>query len=243
IEAASRKTTCLTSANSRRPQMRETRTYNRLERRFWREIFAAEDINAYLREITILSNKNAQPLEEHLSRAIRETAVIEMLASQNENNLCKRSLMMIRSLTHDSSSASRLSAVYEDMFARHFGLETRLIASAGKVNKHNAAWLVLTGLNAIQLANIEQGTHLFLKDGRNLCPIQIKVFAIREDQRPREAIREQLKQARRWLLGLSETNVSPGGHPWPLDPVVRIYIEDKVGIPMASIDLRSGLST
>src|SRR5262249_35092700 len=149
---------------------------------------------------------------------------------QNDNDSHERSLMMIRSLTHNVDSASRLTAIYEDLFTRHFGLETRLVASTKKVNKHNAAWLILTGWKAHELANIEQGTHLFYKSGKYLSPVQIKVFAIGEDQQPREAIKAQLKQARRWLLELTRNNSPDDGVTWPIDPVIRLYTEDEAGI-------------
>ncbi len=241
IESASRRTTRLTASSPRKPQHR---AYSRLgigARRFWKEFFAAEDIHAYLREVVSPPKEEAQPFKEQLAQTIRDAALIETFAA-HESATPQQALLLIRSLTHTFHSAARLAGLFEELFSKHFGLETKLLASSKKINRENAAWLTLIGWEAMRLAEAEQGTHLILENGRFLCPVQVKAFAIGEGERPRAAVKSQTKGFRQWLKDVATDDATAYDNPWPLDPVIRIYTADELGAPMTTVDLLSGLT-
>jgi ATP-dependent Clp protease ATP-binding subunit ClpA len=246
IESASRRTTRLTSTRPRGPAMNDRRNSLRIQegvRTMWKEMFAAEDIREYLREMASQPRDNSQPAREQLARAIGDAALIETLAAQTVEAQPLRALMLIRPLEpSNNDNFSRLAGQFALAFTRHFGLEAKLFTRGRTIFDRHPIWLALNGWRAVELARVECGTHLILEHNQYLCPMQIKVFAFRDDQRVREAIKSQLKLHREWQRKLAAEEAGLHDDPWLLDPVVRIYADGFESSPGTTIDLRSGLT-
>lgn len=248
IEHGSQKTTRLTSTKPIQPSSREARLKEKPDthsRRLWKELFAREEIHSYLRDLTSHTQEKSTTISEQLLRAIREAAIIEAFASGAPDGIANQALLMFRSLGNDFRVADILARRVEQVYVQQLSFDVRVLANRNRGDRpHTSIWLHVSGWNAMQFAEIEQGTHLFLNEKSVLCPVQVKAFPIDAGQRPREAVKTHLRIFQNWQKELALSDPAPDAFPWPLDPVIRLYSEDSPGSGRFanSIDLRSGAS-
>lgn len=206
--------------------------------RDWSSLLSAENLSVFLRETMHLAAEKTDGLQGQLLRAIRETSIVDLSfrdALPEDDQAC---LILLRSVTASAESHGRLTALYEELFKRHFGFEVgRLVRGNNRARKDHLAWLFLSGRQAFETARNEHGTHLFFENGDQLNPVQVKIIQIEGLLRPRDALKPHLKRIRETALGRSTSDSLLS-----FDPVIRIYAKDESGIPMATMDLRSGMS-
>ncbi len=245
FEAAARGSSRLTSGKPRVPRTGEHRTQapgSYAHRQVLKQLFAAEDIHAYLRELTTQTKHEDQALKEQLANAVRETALLAMLAQDDQEESGHRALIRLHShVAGYAGYRNRLKTAYRDLFGSQFGLETQSLTSDYKLLARANDWLLVSGRHAAQLARAEQGTHLYFDEYETMAPIQVMVFPLEAETRPRAAIIEQIKSHKRWIERLTTNESSVDDDPHPLDPVIRIYSEFD-GQVKTTVDLRSGLT-
>ncbi len=207
-----------------------------------KQIFAAEDIHAYLRELAAQAKYDDHSLREQLADAIRETALLSMLTQDGAEEPHHQVLILLRSQVSDYSPfRNRLKNVYLSLFSTHFGLAVKSLTADRKLFLRADDWLLVSGKHATQLALTEMGTHLCFYQSDTLVPIQVMVFPMTSGRRPRVAIAEQIRNRKRWIERLVMNEASVNDDPHPLEPVIRVY-GDSDGPSKTTVDLRSGLT-
>jgi ATP-dependent Clp protease ATP-binding subunit ClpA len=241
-ESSARTSSRLGAGNPRVPRKREHRALmsrDNAPRQMLKQLFAAEDIHAYLRELAVQTRPEDHSLRRQLAESVRETALLEMLAQDEEGE--QQALILLRSHAPVYSSyRSRLKRAYQELFSAQFGLEVKLLTADRKAFARTDDWLLVSGRHAAQLARAEQGTHLCFDGHEQMAPVQVIVFPL-DAARPRVAIAAQLKARKRWIerLALDEAGVNDDPH--PLAAVIRVYSEAE-GQTRTTVDLRSGLT-
>jgi hypothetical protein len=244
-------TTHYRGAKRRPAELKQMRGWARGARQFWKQLFAAQDIHAYLQELA--TDHQPQPeselvvwpdgdytwadLPNELTEVLRETALLEAMTQNLESAASERALILIRSLDASGEpQRERLSSYYQSLFDYRLGVETQAVNEAGAASCPHASWLVAQGYQVWPLLDYEQGTHLFLERHETLAPIQVKLFALGAQEDAGSVIERLLGERQRWLELLAAGEAAGDDDPFRLGPVVRIY--DGQG---AAVDLRSGL--
>jgi len=248
FETATRASSRLTSGKPRVPRASELRAMaNRdgASGQVLKQLFAAEDIHAYLREMASRANREDNSLKQRLANAVREAALIAMLApraQEDESEEEDRALILLRShVAHYATYRNWLKKSYMELFSAQFGLETRSLTADHKLFLRLDDWLLARGKGAARLAEAEQGTHLYFDENEVIAPVQVVVFQLRPDARPREAIAEVILERQRWIERLAMNEASVNDDPYPLGRVIRIY-DQCDGQTKTTVDLRSGLT-
>jgi ATP-dependent Clp protease ATP-binding subunit ClpC len=244
-EAGGRATTRLSGGTPRHDPPR-TATAAADAQRDWPSLLRSENLSLFFRETSHLSSDGAigttkdeaNAFRGQLLYAIREAAAIDHLLGGEAQASSQSCLIMLRAVASSFDSIARLTALYEDLFKGQFGFETkRLNRKSHRSRVSQIEWIYLHGRLAHEIARVEQGTHLFFEDGRNPTPVQVIMFPLSGDQRPRELVKQELQRFKRWSIHGLRTE-----SPFPFDPVIRVYAKDEAGIPTATLDLGSGLS-
>lgn len=252
FEAATRASSRLTSGKPRVPPEPEHRALGRREGapgQILKQLFAAEDIHAYLRELAPQTTREDHSLKKRLADAVRETALIAMLSPDERpgerdgrEDDEDRALILLRShVANYAIYREWLKKSYEELFSAQFGLETKSLTAGHKLFLRLDDWLLARGNGASRLAGTEQGTHLYFDENEVIVPVQVIVFPLRRGARPREAIAEVIKDRRRWIEKLALNDADANDDPHPLGPVIRIY-DQSAGQTRTTVDLRSGLT-
>ncbi|MFN0084537.1 MAG: AAA family ATPase [Blastocatellia bacterium] len=245
LEYKSRQSRRLSTARVRKSPVQEgkaDRKMNAPPRRIWKEIFATEDMHAYLREAASSQTSNRGPIGEKIIAAFREASLIEMLARGAEAPTMERALLVLRPLQPGCSMLiEKMMENYEDLFGRIFGLEIKVLARQKSFSRRTDSWALISGWHAARIASAEAGTHALIEGSEFMMPIQVKVFPLAEGQRPREALKARLLDRIRWRREVAAGRASTDSDPWTIDPVIRIYHEEEAEIK-TTFDLRSGIS-
>lgn len=228
----------VTSMRPRRGSVKSDRP----PKQFLQQLFAAEDIHAYLRELAAQTNYEDHLLAEQLADAVRETALLSMLAQDGGDESDHKALILLRShVVGYAAYRDRLKKVYRLLFSSQFGLEVKSLTADHKLFMRSDDWLLLSGRHATQLALAEMGAHLYFDHFETLVPIQVMVFPVASGKRHRVTVAEQIRHRKRWVEGLAMNEASVNDDPHPLEAVIRVYSESD-GQTKTTVDLRSGLT-
>jgi len=249
FETATRASSRLTSGKPRVPRASEQRAIANRDGapgQILKQLFAAEDIHAYLREMASQMNREDHSLRQRLADAVREAALIAMLAPGAEEDESEeeedRALILLRShVANYAIYRDWLKKSYLELFSAQFGLETRSLTADHKLFLRLDDWLLARGKGAARLAEGEQGTHLYFDEDEVIVPVQVVVFPLRPGAGPREAIAEVILERRRWIERLAMDEAGVNDDPYPLGPVIRIY-DQCDGQTKTTVDLRSGMT-
>lgn len=246
FETASRASSRLTSGKPRVPEHKAAAHQDHAPRQILKQLFAAEDIHAYLRELASQIKHEDHSLKKQLADAVRETALLEMLAPNEREDETgddeDRALILLRShVANYAVYRDWLKKSYEELFGAQFGMEMKSLTADHKLFLRLDDWLLARGAGASRLAGTEQGTHLYFDENETLAPVQVVVFPLRPGARPREAVREETRERRRWIEKLMLNEAGVNDDPHPLGPVIRIY-DQAGGQTKATVDLRSGIT-
>jgi hypothetical protein len=245
IEHTARQAKRLVAAHVRKSHFRDSKMIHATDsapRRIWKELFATEDMQTYLRELATTQQSEREPITEKLIAAVREASLIEMLVQGADSPAMERALLVLRTLQPGYMPlVEKMLENYEDLFGRIFGLEVKVLARHKWHGNRTDSCALISGWHAARLASAEVGTHALIQGADFMMPIQVKVFPVAEDQRPREALKARLRERLGWRRDLAAGRASSDGDPWSIDPVIRIYHEEK-GEIKTTHDLRSGIS-
>ncbi|MBO0798661.1 MAG: ATP-dependent Clp protease ATP-binding subunit, partial [Blastocatellia bacterium] len=219
---------------SSRARLRLTRTYpsrrapsfgrfDQCARQIWKTLFAVEDMNAYLAELVSTARSGADDFADQLTEMFCETALLSLLAREDDERSRYRALVTFRFL--ERSILRRLTflpSIYFEVFSRQLGMDAQYLEDD---HIHPDTSLLVEGWQAVTLAGIEEGTQLFIMSDDWLEPLQIKVMALDPLDDPRSKIDEYRRRFSEDGLG-------------KYDPVIRIHHNQNT-----IIDLRSGLTT
>jgi ATP-dependent Clp protease ATP-binding subunit ClpA len=243
-ESAARASSRLGAGYPRVPRMRDRSAAmhrDTVSKQVLKQIFAAEDIHAYLREMASQTKREDSELREQLADAVYEAAMMEMLAQNEREESEHRALILLRS--HNTKSADdrdRLKRSYRELFTAQFGLEAKPLTADRNFHRRADDWLLLSGRNALRLARTEMGTHLYFDQFERMGIVQVIVFPLEVGVMPRTAIAGQIRSRKRWIEKLAQNEARADDDPHPLDPVIRIYSES--ASQRTTVDLRSGMT-
>jgi ATP-dependent Clp protease ATP-binding subunit ClpA len=185
----------------------------------WEALMAAENTQAYLRELAASTAPHGERVEDNLADLVREASLLQLFAQGGDRLSCNRVLVSIRSLDESKQDQRTvLAKLYEELFASQFGL------AVTRLERPDAELLVISGPNALTLAAVEAGTHLFCPSHEGLVPIQVSVLPLKDDEHPAPAIEDNVVDVRRASTGDRIT--------------IRVYVEQG-----GTLDLRTGLMT
>jgi ATP-dependent Clp protease ATP-binding subunit ClpC len=227
IEALSRARLRLT----RNLPLRRAQVFGHLDQRVrqvWKALFAVEDMYSYLSELTAAAKSGDEEFDNQLTEIICETALLSLLAQDDDERGHCHALVMFRFLERSIfRRITSLPSIYSDLFSNQLGMDVKYIEhDDGKF--HPDTWLLVQGWEAVTLAEIEEGTQLFILTDEWIEPVQIKVHALEPDADPRRKIAE------------FEAKAAADEGFLKFDPVIRIHHQQNSG---AIVDLRSGLTT
>lgn len=245
FETATRASSRLTSGKPRVPRTPEYKTSayrGGAQGQVLKQLFAAEDIHSYLRELAAQTTREDHSLKQRLAESVRDAALIAMLAIDEPEDGEDRALILLRShVANYAIYRQWLKKSYEELFGAQFGLETKSLTADHKLFMRLDDWLLARGSGAAQLAKAEQGAHLYFDEDEVIVPVQVVVLPLSPGGRPRDAIAEEIRKRRRWIERLAMNEAGVNDDPHPMGPVIRIY-DQSGGLTRGAIDLRSGLT-
>jgi MoxR-like ATPase len=209
------------------------RGYDWNERKLLAGMAAADDVHQYLEDVAKTAAPRGDLLENLLTEAIWQMALLQVFADRASGAETEQVIVSVR----DASPAVRpwvgeLTARYREAFGAAWGLETvRLGAEGG-----NEAELLVKGLAALPLAQLEEGTHLFCPVHEGLVVVQVEVWPVPEGADPEEVRAERRRRREAWRERLAEGEAGPDDDPAPLRLVLRVYNENG-----STLDVRTGL--
>ncbi len=186
-------------------------------RQLWREILAAEDVRAYLREALMVVEEAAH--DAAVAEIAREAALLGVMAAAGRR---RRGLVVLRSLenaAHDGRE--RLYRLHRELFEEGFELDVEQVAPGSRASPLAFDALVVAGPHALELARATAGTHMFMSPAP-FAPVEVAVRPLEDGEEAAEAAR----------------TFGPRRQREPFAPVVRVYGPDG-----AAVDLRTGLVT
>jgi hypothetical protein len=187
----------------------------------WEGLMAADNTRGYLRDLAAVTTARGDRAEDNLGDIVREAALLHGLGAIEAGTASERALLSISGFDEGRQTQRELLVkLYAKLFEEEFGLK---VSSAETITSDTEA-LVVTGLDALKLTKLEEGTHLFIPRQGNLVPIQVNVSPLVEAEDRGSARREENEND-------SQAIADDLG-------VIRIYEEDGV-----TLDLRSGLLT
>lgn len=221
--------------------------FDRANRHLWQEIFAAEDIHAFLHELTVTTFNEDQAAKEQIADAVREAALLSLLARSQEQDFQSAALVLLHGLHYVGYAGYREEArdVYANLFREQFGWEVEMLWEKEREDggERYRDWLAVRGTLAAELLAHEEGTHLNFAD-HGLLPFQVKVFALAPADDVRAAINEKLQQYEAWCKDLMTRDALDAAtlqaNPFRLNPVTRIYHYTQ-GKFSSLVDVRSGV--
>ncbi|MCI0660993.1 MAG: hypothetical protein L0220_07965 [Acidobacteria bacterium] len=214
IEAAARPVTRVSRNYSRTPRRtQDIRYLDHKPRQIWKTLFAADDMHAYLQELSLSArNSSNQELSEQLTETLREAALLSIQLRGKDAKGHDRALILVHSPHQIHYEVGRLlTQVYRDLFANQLGMEVKHLNG----DEHDGStenWILVHGCQAFTLAGFEVGTQLFIQH-EIIDLTQVKVFAL--DPRADASLNVAEFRAKASLLDKCE--------PVKFDPVIRIH--------------------
>ena len=218
---------------NRSPQtLRQLRAHDRSvpERRFLREMQAADDIHDYLRDQVVSIPKPGE-LGEQLTQLRYAAALLHSMLTSS--HFPDRVLLMVRPIgLQGRSLAFLMSRNYEFLFREQLSFDVRNVKESTRAPQA----LEISGPGIWPLALAEVGVHLWCRLHENLQPAAVWIEP-RNEQTALEQVAAIESQRDSWLQKISHGQAATTPDPWPLGRIVRIY--DERG---PTVDLRSGLT-
>lgn len=173
-----------------------------------------QDLHTLLHELKLSSTPFGDDFEDYLQDLIRETSLLELMASSLKSSVVQTLLTITCFDDPGRQTCKRLRELYHTVFEREFGCQPIKQKQAG--SHRNAETLLLEGPLAAQIALLESGTHLFVSSSEGNIPI---VVSARQ---------------------LSGPDHSPGIDKLELLPIIRIYSVFESALDLRSRLLATG---
>jgi ATP-dependent Clp protease ATP-binding subunit ClpC len=201
------------------------------ERRFLREMQAADDIHDYLREQTADVPKPGA-LVEQLTQLRHEAALLHSMFSSAD--LPQRVLLLVREIIQPVRECGwTLSCHLGGLFRSELSFDVRRLEP---YRPQLPVAFEISGPGIWPLAAAESGVHLWCKFHENLVPVSVWA-APRNEQSAEEQFAAIVAERKQWMDELAAGKAVEAGDPWPLGRIVRIH--DEQG---PTIDFRSGVT-
>jgi ATP-dependent Clp protease ATP-binding subunit ClpC len=171
-----------------------------------------QNLHTLLLELKVSSSPFGDEFEDYLQDLIRETSMLELMASLLKSEVSNGQTLLTISCFDDQGreACKRLRSLYHTLFEREFGFQP--IKSKQPGSHRNAETLLLEGPLAARIALLEAGTHLFVSSNDGNIPIVVNAFQLRE----------------------------PNFDKLELLPVIRIYSESESALDLRSRLLAKG---
>lgn len=203
----------------------------------WQRLVSASDIHTWLRELATGAQPHGERLEDYLAELLREVSLLESMAQADLSESNHRVVLLIRSLDESRKPERQLLAKsYAALFEYKFGMKVKRVREVDEVASMHAEAVVISGVQALAIANGEVGTHLFYTAQDGLAPLQVCVLPLQEGGEM--AAIGKYADIRKQGLNDEENGASTNGDWFQFLPVIRLYEADG-----ATLDLRSGLLT
>ena len=173
-----------------------------------------QDLHTLLHELKLSSTPFGDDFEDYLQDLIRETSLLELMASSLKSSVVQTLLTITCFDDQGQQTCKRLRELYHTVFEREFGCQPIKQKQAG--SHRNTETLLLEGPLAAQIAQLEAGTHLFVSSSEGNIPI---VVSVRE---------------------VNGTNHAPDVDKFELLPIIRIYAEFESALDLRSRLLSKG---
>ena len=198
------------------------------------EIAASDNVQSFFRD---LAGQVALPADQHSEQRtelLHQLALLQLMSEAQGQQDTDQVVLLVRPL-HDAGQAWTvlLAELYQQVFAEGLGLEASPLSSPELAN---ARMLLLKGGHALELARLEEGTHLVAPVHETLVPLQVCVLPVESGATPAAAVMAWQERRRDWLGRLCAGTAAVEDDPFRLLPVIRLYHERG-----STFDLRSGL--
>jgi ATP-dependent Clp protease ATP-binding subunit ClpC len=200
------------------------------ERHLLRELAAADDIHAYLREAFSAAPRFGHQLAHQVEQLEYDAALVEVI-SQFFSAANADAVLVISAQGQRQDLADDLSRWYCQLFGERLSLDCQRLELDEPLKA-----MVISGPHALRIAGVERGTHLFCPRHANLVPVPVWVLPLANNDAA-ATVAEFSGRRREWLRRLQDGSGRVDDNPYPLPQVVRIY--NAAG---PTFDLRSGLS-
>ncbi len=197
-----------------------------------RELAAALSIGEYLRELveSAVPEDSAGEFSDEMHQLLGQVALLETMIDSIRAGTPERVLLWMRYRLMKESS---IDLAFLQSAFRQLHLDCAPLKLDGE--RRGEAFLLLQGLHAWPLAQLEAGTRLVLEDHSGVQAFQVLALPVRQETTPEAVVREGERRHQEWLEHLHAGSATLADDPWKLGPVVRIYQGERV------VHLPSGL--
>jgi ATP-dependent Clp protease ATP-binding subunit ClpA len=204
------------------------------DRNYLRAMAAAQDIHLYIEDLLAQAVPRGGEMQQTLQEMVNDLVVLHLTAACVAHKEPEQVLLYVWSVQNSFAHwAEQLTNALSDCFHSSSGLEVTDLELHDKCPGYA---LVLHGLTAWPLAQLEAGTHLFCPVHGGLELVQIHAWPLDEGSDPEEELAARIQERQRWQQQLAAGQTTPENDPFTLLPVLRIYNENG-----ATLDLRTGL--
>jgi ATP-dependent Clp protease ATP-binding subunit ClpA len=193
----------------------------RFERRILRELAAALNINEYMRDLveTAVPGDAKGEFSEDLHHLLSQVALLNTMIDCLRTRPPDRVLLWMRN--RPLEGARILTGL------RGLCLEGAFLKLEDR-QRSDESFLLIHGLHAWPIAQLEAGTQLFLESHSRPQALQILVLPVPEETTPEAAVLGMERQRQEWLDRVHAGTGGPADDPWRLGPVVRIQQGERI---------------
>lgn len=178
------------------------------------DLAAALNINDYLRDLVEMAvPSDSGEYGDDFQQLFSQVALLKAMIDCMRVGAPERVLIWMRNRPLDQ--ARTLAAV------QRLSLDGTFVKLAGP-KRQDESFLLLHGVHAWPIAQLEAGTHLFLEGHSGLQALQIMVFPVPEGSSPEAVLSAGERQRQEWLERVHAGSATPADDPWKFGPVVRI---------------------
>lgn len=203
---------------------------------FWKQLFAAEDIHFALQEISNNAVLTTQEIKDQIVEALREFTLLELMIN-TDFSLRQQVVIYIHPIVNKNfghqSPQERLAESYLHLFNSKVGLESAMVTTELPFNDQV---ILVSGSHALELVQLEVGTHLFFLANGQLYPVLVRVFPLDDGEKASLPILKHINEGKQWLNLFLDGQAKESANPAAMLPVIRVY-EEKECI----LDLKTGL--
>jgi len=208
--------------------------------RILKEMAASLDIHEYLKDIAEGFNWYRDSESRPLSRSL---PILHQLAECCERRAPEEVVVLIWSEVSVQThwNPKLLARVLSKLLAqKSLGLACETVCMPNTTDEDPVPWpgtaLVVRGLAAWPIAQLEAGTHLICPTHEGLLPIQVRAWPVPAGMTPHEVLLARLAERKDWREKLERGETTLSHDPWALQAVIRIYNEAQ----STTLDLRTG---
>ena len=204
-----------------------------------RQVLAANDVQEFVSELADQSRKAKDITDDRVIGLLNKASILELTtkAEQEEGLFLVKALGSVSTTEEEgevaaSSFALSLANSYKDLF-------TEMGWQCKRLNKEKEGLIAfyVSGRGARNLLSFEKGTHLVWLSSKRFGLVIVDVVSVENEEHGLSILEEREKNSRLWLYDLVAGQSKVEEDPFPLGPIVRVYVEKG-----RTIDMATGLS-